>query len=90
MARLKRIFIYLFLAALGLRLPEASVGNPARDMVMRKEADICKVVIRLQGSPWNFLSIHPLKNNLPAFVLCFSTFLIFSGKSQLRALVFCI
>ena len=61
MARLKRIFIYLFLAALGLRLPEASVGNPARDMVMRKEADICKVVIRLQGSPWNFLSMYPNK-----------------------------
>ena len=39
----------------------ASVRNPARDKVMRKEADIRKVVIRLQGSPWNFLSMYPNK-----------------------------
>ena len=32
-------------------LPEASVRNPAHDKVMRKEADIHKVVIRLQGPP---------------------------------------
>ena len=65
-------------------LPEASVRNPSRDKVMRKEADIRKVVIRLQGSPWNFLSMYPNNNNknLPAFVLCFSTFLIFSGKKS--------
>ena len=37
----------------------ASVRNPAHDKVMRKEADIRKVMIRLQGSPWNFLSIPP-------------------------------
>ena len=42
-------------------MPGASVRNPARDKVMRKEADICKVVIRLQGSPWNFLSMYPNK-----------------------------
>ena len=69
-------------------MPEASVKNPARDKVMRKEADIRKVVIRLQGSPWNFLSMYPnnkKKNkNLPAFVLCFSTFLIFSGKKPIH------
>ena len=65
-------------------VPGASVRNPARDKVMRKEADIRKVMIRLQGSPWNFLSMYPNNNNknLPAFVLCFSTFLIFSGKKS--------
>ena len=65
-------------------LPEASVRNPARDKIMRKEADIRKAMIRLQGSPWNFLSMYPNNNNknLPAFVLCFSTFLIFSGKKS--------
>ena len=44
----------------------------------------CKDKIRLQGSPWNFLSMYPNNNkkNLPAFVLCFSTFLIFSGKKS--------
>ena len=33
---------------------------------------------------------HVPQKNLPVFVLCFSTLLIFSGKSQFRALVFCI
>ena len=46
-------------------------------------------VLRLQGPLWKFLSMYPNKN-LPAFVLCFSTLLTFSGKSQFRALVFCI
>ena len=93
MARLKRIFIYLFLAALGLRLPEASVGNPARDMVMRKEADICKVVIRLQGSPWNFLSMYPNKKKQKSTGFCtllFHSSDILWKKSQIRALDFCI
>ena len=46
-------------------------------------------VLRLQGPLWKFLSMYPNKN-LPVFVLCFSTLLTFSGKSQFRALVFCI
>ena len=50
--------------------------NPARDKVMRKEG-----VLRLQGPLWKFLSMYPNKN-LPAFVLCFSTLLTHSGKSQ--------
>ena len=45
-------------------------------------------VLRLQGSLWKFLSTYPNKN-LPVFVLCFFTLLTFSGKSQFRALVFC-
>ena len=40
-------------------------------------------------SPLGRLQTYPNKN-LPAFVLCFSTLLTFSGKSQFRALVFCI
>ena len=44
---------------------------------------------QLQGPLWKFLSMYPNKN-LPAFVLCLSTLLTFSGKSQFRALVFCI
>ena len=46
-------------------------------------------VFRLQGPLCKFLRMYPNKN-LPAFVLCLSTLLTFSGKSQFRALVFCI
>ena len=66
-------------------MPGASVRKPARDKVMRKEADIRKVVIRLQEFPLAFPEHVPQKNkNLPAFVLCFSTFLIFSGKKSIQ------
>ena len=70
-------------------MPGARVRNPARDKVMRKEAEHTQGVLRLQGPLWKFLSMYPNKN-LPAFVLCFSTLLTFSGKSQFRASVFCI
>ena len=68
------------------------VRNPARDKVMQKEAwQNARTWSGFRGSLCNFLNIHHPKNkNLQAFVLCFSTLLIFSGKSQLRALVFCI
>ena len=46
-------------------------------------------MLRLQGPFWKFLSMYPNKNLL-GFVLCFSTLQTFSGKSQFRALVFCI
>ena len=39
----------------------ASVRNPARDKVMRKEADIRKVVIRLQEFPLAFPEHVPPK-----------------------------
>ena len=62
--------------SLGVQLLGASVRNSTLDKVMRKEADICKVVIRLQGSPWNFLSMYPKNQKyLPAFVLCSSDIL---------------
>ena len=66
--------LYFFLIR---NLPGASVRNPARDKVMRKEADIG--VLRLQGPLWKFLSMY-LNKNLPVFVLCFFTLLTFSGK----------
>ena len=42
-------------------MPEASVRNPARDKVMRKEADIHKVMIRLQEFPLAFPEHPPPK-----------------------------
>ena len=52
-------------------MPEASVRNPARDKIMRKEADIRKVVIRLQEFPLAFPEHppHPSNKNLTAFPL---------------------
>ena len=49
----------------------ASVRNPARDKVMRKEADIRKVVIRLQEFPLTFPEHPPPQKNknLSAFPL---------------------
>ena len=55
----------------------------SRDLMGKVESD-------LRFSPWHFLSMFPENQNLPAFVLCFSTLLTHSGKSHLKALVFCI
>ena len=55
----------------------ASVRNSTLDKVMRKEADICKVVIRLQGPPWNFLSMYPNKKKTKLCQLLYSAFPLF-------------
>ena len=68
-------------------LPGASVRNPTRDKVMWQRLD-GQGELSLRVSPWYFLSMYPQDKNLPA--LYFSTLLTHSGKSQLRALVFCI
>ena len=52
-------------------VPEASVRNPARDKVMRKEADIRKVMIRLQGPLWKFLSMYRNKKSAGFCALLF-------------------
>ena len=70
-------------------LPGASVRNPTRDKVMPQRSE-GQSESDLRFSPWCFLSMCPRNQGLPAFVLCFSTLLTLSGKSQLRALVFCI
>ena len=45
-----------------INMPGASVRNPTRDKVMRKEAwQNTRTWSGFRGSPWNFLSIHPLK-----------------------------
>ena len=68
-------------------VPGASVRNPTRDKVMWQRPD-GQGESSLRFSPWYFLSMYPQNKNLPA--LYFSTLLTHSGKSQLRALVFCI
>ena len=70
-------------------LPGASVRNPTRDKVMRQRSD-GQGESDLRASPWYFLSMYPKNQSLPAFVLCFCTLLTYSGKSHLKALVFCI
>ena len=70
-------------------LPGASVRNPTRDKVMRQRSD-GQGESDFRASPWYFLSMYPKNQSLPAFVLCFCTLLTCSGKSHLKALVFCI
>ena len=69
-------------------MPGACMRNSARDTVMRKEADIRKVMIRLQEFPLAFPEHVPSKPKICQ--LLYSALLIVSGKSQIRALVFCI
>ena len=77
------IFIYLHLVA-GSQCEESRPWQGHEEGSWQTQG-----VLRLQGPLWKFLSMYPNKN-LPVFVLCFSTLLTFSGKSQFRALVFCI
>ena len=55
----------------------------------RKESACACPHSRRGLTPLGRLQMYPNKN-LPAFVLCFSTLLTFSGKSQFRVSVFCI
>ena len=52
--------------------------------------DLMGKASQISGFPPGISWACTQKNILPAFVLCFSTLLTHSGKSQLRALVFCI
>ena len=65
----------------------ASMRNPIRDKVMWQRPD-GQGESSLRFYPWYFLSMYPQNKNLPA--LYFYTLLTHSGKSELRALVFCI
>ena len=60
----------------------ASVRNSTRDKVMQQSSD--GKLIRPQVFPLEFPEHPPPQKNknLPAFVLCFSTLLIFSGKKS--------
>ena len=66
-------------------------GIPPVTRSCRRKSDKMQGCDQASGVPpgisW---ACTPKTKNLPAFVFCFSTLLIFSGKSQIRALVFCI
>ena len=70
-----------------MRVARGPLGNPLSSMLGPKT--LCGVGAGTGGFLWKFLSMYPNKN-LPVFVLCFFSLLTFSGKSQFRALFFCI
>ena len=69
-------------------MPGACMRNSARDKVMRKEADIRKVMIRLQEFPLAFPE-HPPPQKIRICLLFHSSDILWKN-STLRALVFCI
>ena len=69
-------FTWFLMPRISRNVPGASVRNSTRDKVTAR-------LIRPQVFPLEFPEHPPPQNkNLPAFVLCFSTFLIFSGKKS--------
>ena len=61
-------------------VPEASVRNPARDKVMRKEADICKACSS-SGTPLEIPKHVPQQKSAGFFALLFHSSDIFWKKS---------